>query len=118
MKFFTIQRFFLLALLISAPVGLAYGQEKPAQKTNVDENFTLNIVEERTTETNYERSKAVELGDKERKNGVQVRVGATVRAQKIDVTLRGITGNGRFRASLEAIRRLLEERSPKPSSEP
>lgn len=71
------------------------------------------------TETNFERSKAVEVSGDNKKNGLFVRVGALVFAQKIDVTLRGITGSGRFRASLETIERLLEQHgSEKTTAEP
>jgi len=117
MKYFAAQRLFLLILFILSFTCFCYGQDNTAPRTTADENFTLSIKEERTTETNYERSTAVEVSGKE--NGLLVRVGASVRAQKIDIVLRGITGNVRFRASLETlIQRLLESGGVKSLSEP
>ena len=92
----------LFVLLFLALACFANAQDK----SEADEDFTLNITEERSTETNYERSTAVELGDAE--NNFSVRVGALVRAQTIDITLRGITGRVRFRASLEKLSRVFE----------
>lgn len=122
MKRSAAQTLFPLALFVFSLSLSAYGQDSSATtaapQTTADENFTLNIKEERVTETNYERSTAVEVGDRNKAAGLLVRVGATVRAQRIDIILRGITGSGRFRASLETIRRLLDERGVKLSSEP
>lgn len=84
----------------------ARGQNSTAPRDTADEDFELNIDESRTTETNYERSTSVELNNA----NVSVGVGASVRAQKIDIVLRGVTGRVRFRASLEAIRRRIENR--------
>lgn len=98
--------FFVLFLLAFAVEASAQENNTADQnkQTVTDETFTLKIVESRVSEANYERSTQVELDEK----AVEVRVGATVRAQNIVITLRGVTGNVRFRASLEKIRRLLE----------
>lgn len=113
---------FLFAWLIFAHVGLVFAQESPKSnesKTKADENFTLNIMQERTSETNFERSKSVQIGGNNQKTDLLIRVGAAVSAQKIDLTLRGITGSGRFRASLEIIERLIKRRdAPKSPAEP
>jgi hypothetical protein len=103
MNCFTAQRFGLFVLFFLAFACAADAQDK----TRADENFTLNINEERITESNYERSTQVETGDD--KTGVTVRVGVSVRAQNITLTLRGITGNVRFRASLEKIRSRIQD---------
>ncbi|MGC2238896.1 MAG: hypothetical protein WA584_22260 [Pyrinomonadaceae bacterium] len=103
MNGFTAQRFGLFVLFFLAFAFTADAQDK----TQADENFTLNITDERITETNYERSTQVEAGDD--KTGVTVRVGASVRAPNITLTLRGITGNVRFRASLEKIRAKIQD---------
>lgn len=100
MNVFTAQRFSLFVLVFLALACAANAQE------TADEDFTLNITEERVTETNYERSTQVEVGDN--KSGVSVRVGASVSAQTITLTLRGITGNVRFRASLEKVKQAIE----------
>lgn len=102
MNGFTTRRFGLFALFFLALAAVANAQDK----TTADENFTLNIKDERITETNFERSTAVEVGDNT--NGVSVRVGVSVGAENITLTLRGITGNVRFRASLEKITRLIQ----------
>jgi hypothetical protein len=93
---------FLVLFLLSFAVFTASAQDK--NQTSADEDFTLNITEERAIENSYERSTAVEVGDKE--TNLTVRVGTSVSAQTINITLRGITGNGRFRASLEKIQKI------------
>ncbi|MET0751755.1 MAG: hypothetical protein ABWZ66_00145 [Pyrinomonadaceae bacterium] len=103
MNGFTAQRFGLFVLFVLALACTADAQDK----TQADENFALNITDERITETNYERSTEVEVGDD--KTGVSVRVGASVSAQTITLTLRGITGNVRFRASLDKIRTRIQD---------
>jgi hypothetical protein len=100
------QKFALLVSFILSLACFASAQDKNAAAT--DENIDLNITEERLTETNYERSTQISAANSA--NSVSVRVGASVRAETITVTLRGITANGRFRASLEKITRLLEQR--------
>ena len=97
---------FFLVLAVSADAQTA--QNTPAktpEQIAADEFFTLNIVEERINEIVYERSTVVQIAANESR--VELQVGATVRAQKISINLRGITGNIRFRASLEKIRRLI-----------
>jgi hypothetical protein len=83
----------------------ARGQNQTAPTTAADEDFELNINDSRTTETNYKRSTNVEINEA----NVSVGVGASVQAQRIDLFLRGVTGRVRFRASLEAIRRRIEQ---------
>lgn len=108
----TAQRLCFSGLFLAALSLSANAQETGAAGKNksatADENFTLNITESRVSETNYERSTQVEVGGAQNERAVEVRVGAAVGAQNIVITLRGITGNVRFRASLEKIRRLLE----------
>lgn len=101
--------------------ALAFGQTPPPEtaapqnnQTTADENFELNITSERITETNFERSTNVELNNR---NGLRVEVGVGVRAERIDVLLRGIFGSVRFRASLESIKNRLEQ-TPQNSTVP
>lgn len=113
MNRFAAQKLCFLFLFFLTLTFSASGQQEnnPARQnapTTADETFTLNITESRKIETNYERSTQVETGGGQNGAAVEVGVGATVRAQNIVITLRGITGNVRFRASLEKIRRLLE----------
>jgi len=99
--FYTIA--FGLLLLVSAS-----GQSNSAAPVSANENYELNIGESRVVESNYERSTSVELSTDRRKASVTVRVGAAVFAEKIEIVLRGVTGNVRFRASLDALRRRIE----------
>jgi hypothetical protein len=112
MNRFTAQNSCFLILFFLVLAYTASGQEtrkniSADKPVSADESFTLNITESRTSETNYERSTRVEVGRRD-ESAVFVGVGAAVQAQKIVITLRGITGDVRFRASLEKIRRLLE----------
>ncbi|HEX9960926.1 MAG TPA: hypothetical protein VGB00_08340 [Pyrinomonadaceae bacterium] len=100
---------FFACVLVAASLifsGDARGQNQTAPATDAaDEDFELNIGESRATESNYKRSTGVEINE----TNVSVGVGATVQARKIDLLLRGVTGRVRFRASLEAIRRRIEQ---------
>lgn len=102
--------------LFSCP---AAGQTDSA-RISADENFQLAIGESRVVESNYERSTSVEFSSADRQNAaVFVRVGATASAEKIEIVLRGVTGNVRFRASLDALRRRIQrpaEPNPKPDN--
>jgi outer membrane biogenesis lipoprotein LolB len=104
MNVFTARRLGFLVLLLLLLACFARAQDKA--RTTADDNYTLNITDERVVETNYERSTRVDVADD--KIGVSVRVGAEVSAETITLTLRGITGNVRFRASLEKINRLIQ----------
>jgi hypothetical protein len=91
--------------------------EKPPNQTSADENFQLNISQERITETNFARSTNVELSNSNR-GGLRVEVGVGVRAESIDVVLRGIFGNVRFRGSLEILRQRVEQLPLTPAPKP
>lgn len=84
------------------------GQIDSAARDSADENFRLDITESRVVESNYERSTSVELPADRQKSGVFLRVGAVASGEKIEMLLRGVTGNVRFRASLDALRRRFE----------
>ena len=103
--------FFVCGLCAASLVfsGDARGQNPTATPMDTaDEDFELNIDESRTTESNYERSTSVKVNSA----NVSVGVGASVGAQRIDLLLRGVTGRVRFRASLDALRRRIENRPP------
>ncbi len=104
----------LARILPSAIFGLvlscaAYGQSSNVPRTSADENFQLNITESRVTEINYERSTSVALFSDTNGSGINLRVGATATGAKIEITLLNVTGNVRFRASLDAIRKRIEQ---------
>jgi hypothetical protein len=104
---FTARKFAFLAVFLPSLVSLAAAQDKDR---TADENIDLNIVEERLSETRFERSTAIEAtaGDK----NLTVRVGVGVSADSVTLTLRGIAATGRFRASLEKITRVIERARP------
>jgi len=109
---------FCIAILIIMFASSSFAQTKndtnaspQSNQTTADENFQLNIIEKRITETNFERSTEVRLVNDNR-GGLLLQVGVGVQAQKIDVLLRGIFGNVRFRASLEAIKQRIEQTLP------
>lgn len=96
---------FLVAAMIFA--GNAAGQTRPdapADQLSVDENFELNIGESREAEQFYKRSTSINIDTP----NLSVRVGAEVRAQRIDIMLRAVNGRVRFRASLESLQHLIE----------
>jgi hypothetical protein len=74
-----------------------------------DEDFELNIVERRITEPDFFASTEVSAGDATAR-GLNLRVGVAVGAERIDVLLRNVRGHVRFRASLDALRRVLDAR--------
>ena len=89
-----------LAVIIFFP-SLSAGQEP--DRSQADENFELDIKENRVREQNYQRSTRVEI-----QGSVMVGAGAEVRAQQIDILVRGVTGRVRFRASLGSLQGLIE----------
>jgi hypothetical protein len=108
-----------LCLIVSASHHLVFGQnpldksvqkskpiaEKPIESslpsTDANETFELNIDERSFTKTNFEASTAVDTGGGAR--GVNVRIGVSLTAGRIDVLLRNVRGNIRFRGTLDRI---------------
>ena len=84
---------------------------------NIDENFELNITERRITERDFFASTAIELGEASAR-GLSLRVGVAVGASEIDVLLRNVRGSVRFRASLDALQRVLDTRRPLVAPQP
>ncbi|HXG84114.1 MAG TPA: hypothetical protein VNI84_08815 [Pyrinomonadaceae bacterium] len=72
------------------------GQTAPPAAKSTTEIFELSIASERITETNFARSTAVELTGQTPAN-VRLQVGVGVRAERIDVLLRGVFGRVTFR---------------------
>ena len=95
-------RSFVVTAVVGFGLFLFAVDSAPAQNdvTDIDEEFELNIAEERITETAFARSTQAELSAE----NVRLRVGVSVEAGSIEVTLRGVTGHVRFRASLERVR--------------
>jgi hypothetical protein len=84
-------------------------------RTSADETFDLNITERRITRRNFEASTSVEVGE-ESARGLDLKVGVAVGADSIDVLLRNVRGQVRFRATLERIlERINSRRTANPS---
>jgi hypothetical protein len=93
----------------TAPQSRAQTRAADEARGAADEDFDLNIVERRITEPDFFASTEVSAGD-EAARGLSLRVGVAVGADRIDVLLRNVRGHVRFRASLDALRRVLDAR--------
>lgn len=122
----------LIVIIVSAVA--AFGQEENATnvsgdtsatqqqsasdseaRTSADETFELNITERRITRRDFEASTSVEAGE-ESARGLALKVGVAVGAGSIDVILRNVRGQVRFRATLDRVlRRINTRRAPNPS---
>jgi outer membrane receptor protein involved in Fe transport len=87
----------------------AAATDTTANEDTADEDFELDIVSRRITEQDFLASTSVATGDSG-PGGLNLRIGAAVRASDIDVQLRNVRGRVRFRASLEPVLRLLGPR--------
>jgi ribosomal protein L27 len=83
-------------------------------RTSADETFELNIAERRITRRNFEASTSVEAGE-ESARGLRLRVGVAIGAGSIDVLLRNVRGQVRFRATLERVLERINARRTEPS---
>ena len=117
----------VLILVVALSSALAAAQTSaPAPRdapvaqstTTASEDFELNIGERRITESEFEASTEVSSGGEGGGRGLDLRVGVMVRAGNIDVLLRNVHGRVRFRASLEPLLRLLNQRRAEPSPPP
>lgn len=112
MKFYSTKRIasvsaFAAVFFISVTAQTT-GQTAAPAAESINETFELNIASERITETNFSRSTAVELTGQTPAN-VRLEVGVGVRADRIDVLLRGVFGRVTFRGSLDTLRRRIEQ---------
>jgi hypothetical protein len=110
--------FLAFGLIIIAAIGVKAQNQRPVRsnsperqesKTTVDETFDLNIPERHITENNFAASTAVEIGD-HNKSDLRLQVGVALEAERIDVTLRNVTGTVHFRGSLQRILDLVSTR--------
>ena len=84
-------------------------------RTSADETFELNITERRITRRDFEASTSVEAGE-ESAHGLDLKIGVAVGADSIDVLLRNVRGQVRFRATLERVlERINSRRTANPS---
>jgi hypothetical protein len=113
----------LILILGLSPALAAAQTSAPAPQattttTTASEEFDLNIAERRITESDFEASTEVASGGEGAGRGLDLRVGVMVRAGNIDVLLRNVQGRVRFRASLEPVLRMLNQRRAEPSNNP
>ena len=85
----------------------------PVQRVSAEEKFDLNIVERRITENDFFAATSVGLDSREGKN-LSMNVGVEVRAGKIDVLMRNVTGTVRFRGSIQKVLDRLNSRPAPP----
>jgi len=106
--------FFTGAALPTLVAAQAQGTNQAAPRAavpeNINEDFELNINERRITEADFQASTAVELGGESADAGISVEIGVAVGASRIDVLLREVRGRVRFRATFDALRRVLDTR--------
>lgn len=89
-------------ILQSPPNADSVTNAQTNAQTNTDENFQLDIASRHITENNYQASTALEtVADNTR--GVALRVGVFLNATRIDVNLRNVRGQVRFRGSLDSV---------------
>ena len=112
----------LVALFGAGPVAAQTRPADPAPtpSATADEDFELDITQRRITERDFHAATEVAAGDGQ-PGGLDLRIGAHVRADEIDVLLRNVRGRVRFRASLAPVLRLLDARrlrQPAPATQP
>jgi hypothetical protein len=93
------------------PVPPQQAETKNLARTTADETFELNITERRITRSNFEASTSVEAGE-ESARGLRLRIGVEVGASEIDLLLRNVRGQVRFRATLERVLDRINARRP------
>ena len=113
-------RLVFFALLLATP-AVIIGQNRPTQaearpsgraqndkpatqtapQTQVDETFDLNIAERRITQQDFEASTRV--GTNPGAEGLNLQVGVGLTAGRIDVLLRNVRGQVRFRGTLQRV---------------
>lgn len=125
----TTLRSLLACLIVVVAAGLASGQNEATRqpaatqqsettepaRTTADDNFELNITERRITRSNFAASTSVEAGE-ESARGLNLRIGVEVGASRIDLLLRNVRGQVRFRATLERVLDRINARRPSTTS--
>ncbi len=106
----TKQIIFVIAFSFIASIA-AFAQIKTGNQTTADENFKLNITNKKVTEQSYE-SKVEVAVESETNPKVVLNIGAGVKAETITLRLTNITGDIRFRGSLEKILEKIKLRRP------
>ena len=87
------------SLMFALVVSYAASAQIPAPR---DEEFDLNIANEHIVETNFVRR----LSGNVATDNLRLDAGAAVSADRIDLTIRGVTGHVRFKANLDSLNQL------------
>jgi hypothetical protein len=108
----------MLAIIAAAAVSCASQQKPPppadpVPRVAADETFDLNILERRITEKDFVAATSVGFDRREGKS-LSMNVGVQVRADKINVLMRNVTGTVRFRGSIQRILDLVNSRPARP----
>lgn len=108
-------------LIAAMSIAVAQNPTRPTSpqpiknaKVEADETFTLDIKDKHIQERDFQASTALEIGSDD-PNQMKVQVGVALSAASIDVTLRNVTAQVRFRGSLQSILDVLRSR---PESRP
>jgi hypothetical protein len=101
------------ALCVLAQMPTPKGvQEDPdrdsARRPSADETFELNIDERRFSRENFEAGTAV--GTEEDSQGLNLQIGVSLAAGRIDVLLRNVRGHVRFRGTLDRVFEMMSNR--------
>ena len=97
------------------PSGRAQNEKpgtQPRDQTKVDETFDLNIAERRITKEDFAASTSV--GTEPGAEGLNLQIGVGLTADRIDVLLRNVRGQVRFRGTLQRVLDAIESRRPAP----
>ncbi|MDQ3636316.1 MAG: hypothetical protein M3405_17705 [Acidobacteriota bacterium] len=95
-------KFIIIIIFCIALFAIGVSAQDAENQTVKKEDFKLNIVSKKITEENYKASVKVSA-ESASKPPVSVNVGVGVQAKNITVTLTQITGDVKFRGSLEKI---------------
>lgn len=125
----TTLRSLIACVIVVVAAHLAFGQNEATRqpeatqqtettepaRTTADENFELNISERRITRSNFAASTSVEAGE-ESARGLNLRVGVEIGTGRIELLLRNVRGQVRFRATLERVLDRINARKPSNAS--
>jgi hypothetical protein len=104
---------FSLSGLAQEPASRVAEQSPPnsVRRPNADETFQLNVDERRFSQDNFEVSTAVGT-EQDTQGGLNLQIGVGLAAGRIDVLLRNVRGNVRFRGTLDRVLEMINRRAP------
>lgn len=108
-------KFIIISIFCTAFFAVSVSAQDTGNQVTKTEDFKLNITSKKISEENYKASVKVNA-DSATNPPVSVNVGVGVQAKNITVTLTNITGDVKFRGSLEKILERLNLRKEKQTS--